>query len=87
MTLPKYICATEKADEDTRFRALEEMRAVRNKASSEKRRTQRQAVAAKRKDTQKNVTTFLTPPAQTKSIPQNIDDDEFVPQRLNVRKR
>ena len=77
----------EKADEDTRFRALEEMRAVRNKASSEKRRAKRQAVAAKRKSTQENVTTFLPSPSRARSILQNIADDEFVPQRLNIRKR
>ena len=81
----------DKADEDTRFRALEELRAVRNKASTEKRRKQRQAVLAKRQSTQENVATFLPPSSTSKPAVQNIvepeADESFVPQRLNVRKR
>jgi len=77
----------EKADEDTRFRALEEMRALRNRASTEKKKALRRKTLAKRASTQEKVKSFLPPSPKLKPVIQDIVEDDFVPQRLNVRKR
>ena len=75
------------ADEDTRFRALEEMRALKNKASTEKRRVQRQKTLAKRENTQEKMQAFLPVTQKPSPIAQEVIEDNFVPQRLNIRKR